>query len=179
MTSGGQRAPIFRRLGRKLLSKPAISLKKSWGGYRRTTHNIYIHIYIMPSIISTLFLSLSLSTDATQIQGHLAGSSPPLSQQLYVPSFLSRQDFGSFFPRRLASNSDMILSIVPKMNPLLVSVAPGWRVRRRDDSFRREEVATKYKNNVSKIKKNGLQLSFFSTSKNIFHHFQVVSSTKP
>ena len=38
MTSGWQEAPHFRRYGRELVSKTAISLKKSWGGgYRRTT----------------------------------------------------------------------------------------------------------------------------------------------
>ena len=37
MTSGWQGAPYFRRYGLELVSKPAISLKKSWGGYRRTT----------------------------------------------------------------------------------------------------------------------------------------------
>ena len=37
-TSRWQGAPCFRRYGRELVSKPAISLKKSWGGYRRTTH---------------------------------------------------------------------------------------------------------------------------------------------
>ena len=30
-------APFFRRCGRELVSKPAISLKKSWRGYRRMT----------------------------------------------------------------------------------------------------------------------------------------------
>ena len=37
MTSRWQATPYFRRYGRELVSKPAISLKKSWGGYRRTT----------------------------------------------------------------------------------------------------------------------------------------------
>ena len=32
MTSGWQGAPYFRRCGRELVSKPAISFKKSWGG---------------------------------------------------------------------------------------------------------------------------------------------------
>ena len=39
MTSGWQGAPCVRRYGRELVSKPAISLRKSWGGYRRTTLN--------------------------------------------------------------------------------------------------------------------------------------------
>ena len=37
MASGRQGAPYFRRYGLELVSKPAILLKKSWGGYRRTT----------------------------------------------------------------------------------------------------------------------------------------------
>ena len=37
MTSGWQGAPCLRRYGRELVSKPAISLKKNWGGYLRTT----------------------------------------------------------------------------------------------------------------------------------------------
>ena len=36
MALGRQGAPYFRRYGRELVSKPAISLKKGWGGYRRT-----------------------------------------------------------------------------------------------------------------------------------------------
>ena len=32
MASGWQGAPYFRRYGRELVSKPTISLKKSWGG---------------------------------------------------------------------------------------------------------------------------------------------------
>ena len=32
MTSGGQGAPHFKRYGHELVSKPAISLKKCWGG---------------------------------------------------------------------------------------------------------------------------------------------------
>ena len=37
ITSGWQRAPYFRRYGRGLVSKPAISVNKSWGGYLRMT----------------------------------------------------------------------------------------------------------------------------------------------
>ena len=32
MTSGGQGAPYFKKYGWELVSKPAISLKKCWGG---------------------------------------------------------------------------------------------------------------------------------------------------
>ena len=37
MSSGRQGARYFRRYGREPVSKRAISLKKSWGGYRRTS----------------------------------------------------------------------------------------------------------------------------------------------
>ena len=37
MTPGWQGAPCFRRCGRRLVSKPTISWKKSWGSHRRTT----------------------------------------------------------------------------------------------------------------------------------------------
>ena len=39
MTSAWQGSPYYRKYGRELVSKPAISLKKSGGGYRRTTRN--------------------------------------------------------------------------------------------------------------------------------------------
>ena len=37
MTSGWQGTPCFSSYSRGLISKPAISLKKSWGGYRKST----------------------------------------------------------------------------------------------------------------------------------------------
>ena len=37
MTSGWQGTSYFRRYGLNLVSEPVVSLKKSWGGYRRTT----------------------------------------------------------------------------------------------------------------------------------------------
>ena len=37
MTSERPGAPYSRRYGQELVSKPAISLKKSWWGYRTTT----------------------------------------------------------------------------------------------------------------------------------------------
>ena len=48
MTSGGggQASPFFRRYGRELDSKPAISFKKSWGRYRRTTQRMSVTILI-------------------------------------------------------------------------------------------------------------------------------------
>ena len=36
MASGWPGAPCFRRYDEELVSKPAISLKNRWGGYRRT-----------------------------------------------------------------------------------------------------------------------------------------------
>ena len=38
-TSGWRGSPFFRRYGGELISKPAISLKKSWGGYSSKTHS--------------------------------------------------------------------------------------------------------------------------------------------
>ena len=61
--------------------------------------------FLVPSIIFALILSLSRSVDVTQVQGHSRGSFPP-SRLLYVPSFLSREDFSPFFPRQLASISN-------------------------------------------------------------------------
>ena len=37
MTSGCRGTPYFRGYDQELVLKPAISLKKSWGAYRRTT----------------------------------------------------------------------------------------------------------------------------------------------
>ena len=42
MTSAWQGAPHFRRYGRTLASKPAISSRKSWGGYRRTPRGRFV-----------------------------------------------------------------------------------------------------------------------------------------
>ena len=56
-------------------------------------HPIY---YLRPSILSLLV--------ATQIRGHIAGSSPPLPTTVRTLRLFSREDFSSFFPRRLASN---------------------------------------------------------------------------
>ena len=38
MTSGWQDSTYFRRCDRERVSKPVTSLKKNWGGYRRTTY---------------------------------------------------------------------------------------------------------------------------------------------
>ena len=54
MTSEGQGAPHSRRFGHELVTKPAISLKKNRGGYRRTT----VHE------------ELSVSPDATWLRRH-------------------------------------------------------------------------------------------------------------
>ena len=60
--------------------------------------------FFFPSpLLSSPFYSLSLLV-VTQIRGHMAGSSPPLPHYGSCLSFLSREDFSSFFRRRLASN---------------------------------------------------------------------------
>ena len=42
MTSGWQGTPYFRRFSRVLVSQPAISLKKSWVGYRSKIQSIFV-----------------------------------------------------------------------------------------------------------------------------------------
>ena len=49
MTSGWRGAPNFRRYGRELVSKSAISLKRDWGDYRRTTHDWVLNPETGPS----------------------------------------------------------------------------------------------------------------------------------
>ena len=53
--SGCRGTPYFRRYHRELVLKPAISLKKSWGDYRRTTHSYSL----FPAFLS-LFVHSSL-----------------------------------------------------------------------------------------------------------------------
>ena len=76
------------------------------------TYYIYIYMYFevgtasSPShLLSSPFFPLSLLV-VTQIRGHIltAGSSPSLPTTVRASQFLSREDFSSFFPRRLASN---------------------------------------------------------------------------
>ena len=52
MTSGWQGAPYFRRYGLELVSNPAILLKSSWGGYRKTTLRCYFDYFhwLIPTI---------------------------------------------------------------------------------------------------------------------------------
>ena len=61
-----------------------------------------ISFFFIPCIILAV-LSLSLSVVVTKIRGHIAGPPPPFPLR-HVPSFLSREEFSIFFPRRLASN---------------------------------------------------------------------------
>ena len=63
----------------------------------RIAHHFFFppcHLYLRPSILSLLV--------ATQIRGHIAGSSPPLPTTVRALHFLSREDFSSFLPRQLA-----------------------------------------------------------------------------
>ena len=50
----GQRAPCFRRYGRGLVSKPAISLEKSWGGYRSKTKTRSFFFRVMMILRSSM-----------------------------------------------------------------------------------------------------------------------------
>ena len=54
-----------------------------------------------------LFRSLSPFLDATQIQGHLAGSSPPTPPSTARALIFHREKtFNRFFPRQLAANRE-------------------------------------------------------------------------
>ena len=58
MTSGWQGEPYFRIFGRELVSKPAISSKKSWeGGYRTTTRRNYGTWYCTLTSLPDAYLS--------------------------------------------------------------------------------------------------------------------------
>ena len=72
--------------------------------------------YLRPSILSLLIV-------VTQIRGHIAGSSP-IPTTVRALHFLSREDFSSFFPRRLAS---MYTRKYPHLGtPLLNWGTPKW-----------------------------------------------------
>ena len=61
------------------------------------------HFFFFPShLLSSPFCSLSLLV-VIQIRGHTAGCSSPIPTAVRALHFLSREDFSSFFPRRLAS----------------------------------------------------------------------------
>ena len=67
MTSGRQGPPYFRRYGRELVSKLAISLKKSWVGYRRTT--LFQEVPAVPRRSRRRFNPLQ-RLEVEQITGH-------------------------------------------------------------------------------------------------------------
>ena len=84
MRSGWQGAPYFRRNGRELVSKPAISLKKGWEGYRRT--------------IQCCFESFPLSSTQT-------GHRMLFTWRLGLPRALVRRKIQSTVPKR--NNSEV------------------------------------------------------------------------
>ena len=64
---------------------------------------VFVFIFYFPPpffYLRLFFFSLSLLV-VTQIRGHIEGSSSPLSTTARALSFLSREYFSSFFPRRL------------------------------------------------------------------------------
>ena len=58
MASGWEGTPYCRRCGRELISKPAVSLKKGWGGYRSKI-----------PVASTLLLCSSSTLAALAVRG--------------------------------------------------------------------------------------------------------------
>ncbi|CAN0483000.1 unnamed protein product [Laminaria digitata] len=71
------------------------------------SRNVFFLFFCFPSHLLSSHFCLSPSIVVTQIRGHKAGRlfSPLPTTVSYVPSFLSREEFSTFFPRRLASNS--------------------------------------------------------------------------
>ena len=59
-------------------------------------------MFFIPFIIFALLVPAP-SLFVTQIRRHISGTPPP-SPLRYVPTFLSREGFSTFFPRPLASN---------------------------------------------------------------------------
>ena len=77
--------------------------------------------FSIPFIIFALLFSLPPIIVVTQIRGHIAGRLfSPLPTTVRALHFLSREDFSSFFPRRLASNFDQIgrSIICAKLGPI-------------------------------------------------------------
>ena len=73
---------------------------------RAGTQGVCVCVFFFSILFVFLaLLSCSLPVVA-QVRGHIAGPSPPCPLR-YVPSFLSREELGIFFPRRVASNCDM------------------------------------------------------------------------
>ena len=60
--------------------------------------------FSIPFIIFALLFSLPPTVVVTQIRGNIEGSHLPLPTTVRALHFLSREDFSSFFPRRLESN---------------------------------------------------------------------------
>ena len=75
MTSGFQGTPYFKRCDRELVSKPAISLKRSWGGHRRMTlslptnliHNVLVHRVVV----------VQRAEDQVRVRAMLTANGPP------------------------------------------------------------------------------------------------------
>ena len=85
---------VKHNLFRLILESTAVS-KKSVARPRHvvfsseaSNHNIYIYIFFFPS--SSPFFSISLLV-VTQIQGHIAGSSPPSPLRLVPCNFIARR----------------------------------------------------------------------------------------
>ena len=80
MASGWQRASYFRRHGRELVSKPTISLKKSWGGYRRTTlFYVARELYFEQFPATHVSYRLVTTTPSRQMTPNASSSNPASS----------------------------------------------------------------------------------------------------
>ena len=84
-------------------------------------------------LLSSPFCFLSLLV-VTQIRGHIAGSFPPLPTTVRALHFLSREDFSSFFPRRLGSNCAYPRKALSAVHPFLFIFANKFKISPRRDS---------------------------------------------
>ena len=96
----GGNVSLMRRTHTRGWKRPHICLAKN-------TSFLFTYLFFHPIYCPRTMLSSSLPVVTTavvaQIRGYIAGLPPP-SPLRYLPSFLSREQFSIFFPRRLASN---------------------------------------------------------------------------
>ena len=75
MTSGCRGTPYFRRYDRELVVlKPAISLKTSWGGYRRTTHHLHLAWRLISDTQEPHLNSVDAVVDMMMVRVHVCSS---------------------------------------------------------------------------------------------------------
>ena len=170
--SGGQGVPCFRRYGRELVSKPAISFKESRGGYRSKIHKWpdtsapplrwSIHFKKTPThfvfcffssshlLSSRCRLSLALPPSSnSDPRSHIAGPSPPLPTTVHyryiIFIFVARIIIQHFL-----SSSTRVEWVDEKLN---VDTDPANHPARCNFFSRKAHSKTKFENNQRERKK--------------------------